>query len=636
MSNNKSTTNKEESNHDDDDENVGLSVDHSSLIHHGQQSRPVQTVLAVKAAEAELEARIAMLSEDLQAAKTALQELRRNTDKSSIPDDVPPAATTTTTTIAHVIENTIPTSKKGYLFKFVDREIGYWYGTTKWALRFVELDGRQGKLSYYGSHLDSRPRYVLSLRGCAVRDDGWKRNPRARSSTSPHHNNKGEEPSFEEPGAYFFVFSIYQQSEDIVEVENAVPLLKFSTPTKAEQIQWMNVISESCAYCETEQWDVEEKERAAELDKQQLQQRLMDNAMPEAKEGTLPPLYFAPVVVKERTSHKRRPSFSRTPSAANFRSKTHRNDAEFIDFPPSKPFHRSAAPSYLSVDAPVQNYRGFLNLAILMLIVSNIRLLMSSIDSHGFVIASMWNHLKELPHIRRDPWEEFPFVSGFLLQLVFIVSAYCIEWLLSRQKIPNVAGMFLHHCNAHAALIVPTIIVWNYIVSPAVGGTLLIHATITWMKLISYMLANEDYRIQTTKFKDNNFQGNSSALALIEHLDMWETDIRYPKNITLRNLLYFWAAPTLTYQIAFPKIARIRWLKVGGIVMRMVFCLTIFGFLMAQVVSPTLSSLVQNLEANGGVYTASLMADYALKLAVANTYIWLLVRTSAKKILNFV
>jgi diacylglycerol O-acyltransferase-1 len=281
------------------------------------------------------------------------------------------------------------------------------------------------------------------------------------------------------------------------------------------------------------------------------------------------------------------------------------------------------------VEAPVQNYRGFLNLAILMLIVSNIRLLVTSIDSHGFVIVRLWNHIKDLPHIRRDPWEEFPFVSGFLLQLVFIVSAYCIEWMLSRRKIPSVVGMFLHHCNAHAALIVPTIIVWKYIVAPPVGGILLLHATITWMKLISYMLANEDYRTQMVSLKDKNFQGHSSALALIEHLDEWDADIKYPKNITLRNLLYFWAAPTLTYQIAFPKIARIRWLKVGGIVMRMVLCLTIFGFLLAQIVSPILASLVQDLEANGGVYTVSMMADYGLKLAIANTYIWLLVRAPA-------
>lgn len=68
-----------------------------------------------------------------------------------------------------------------------------------------------------------------------------------------------------------------------------------------------------------------------------------------------------------------------------------------------------------------------------------------------------------------------------------------------------------------------------------------------------------------------------------------------------------------------------RFWKVVSILFRMFTTVTLFGFLVAQVVSPALSNLVHDLEASHGVYTASMLAHYGLKLSIANTYAWLLV-----------
>jgi diacylglycerol O-acyltransferase-1 len=93
----------------------------------------------------------------------------------------------------------------------------------------------------------------------------------------------------------------------------------------------------------------------------------------------------------------------------------------------------------------------------------------------------------------------------------------------------------------------------------------------------------------------------------------------------LWNIYYFWLAPTLTYQIAFPKTSRVRFWKVVGILFRMVLTFSLFSFLVAQVVSPNLELLVNDLESTGGTYTYTILADYWLKLTITNTYIWLLV-----------
>jgi hypothetical protein len=143
-------------------------------------------------------------------------------------------------------------------------------------------------------------------------------------------------------------------------------LLRFSTPSLAEKNQWIQLISESCEYCETDAFLEDEAKRLADMAEQQRQQANMANAMPEASRGTLPPLYFAPPVIKPQ----KRPSHVKLSGSKMFRttSKSNNLKAEEVDansikgYPPSKPMHRSAATSYLSTEAPVQNYRGLFNL----------------------------------------------------------------------------------------------------------------------------------------------------------------------------------------------------------------------------------------------------------------------------------
>lgn len=113
-----------------------------------------------------------------------------------------------------------------------------------------------------------------------------------------------------------------------------------------------------------------------------------------------------------------------------------------------------------------------------------------------------------------------------LLLQMFIITAYVIESLLSRQKLYEPIGMMLHHINIHVSLATSLFIVWNFIEKPAVGGCLLMNASITWMKLISYVLANQDYRLSANSKEGDSHQ---ATLALIENLDSNDLDIQYPR-----------------------------------------------------------------------------------------------------------
>ena len=115
------------------------------------------------------------------------------------------------------------------------------------------------------------------------------------------------------------------------------------------------------------------------------------------------------------------------------------------------------------------------------------------------------------------------------------------------------------------------------------------------------------------------------------------------RNITLRNIYYFWLAPTLTYQVAFPRLPRINRFRVFSLVIRLVVSSGLILFLIVQVVQPNLDSMMKDIQRNklhhhhqqSGSFSSSsfslatfqgtILANYILKLAIASTYIWLLV-----------
>eukprot|EP00550_Attheya_septentrionalis_P004971 CAMPEP_0198297096 /NCGR_PEP_ID=MMETSP1449-20131203/35392_1 /TAXON_ID=420275 /ORGANISM="Attheya septentrionalis, Strain CCMP2084" /LENGTH=750 /DNA_ID=CAMNT_0043997925 /DNA_START=249 /DNA_END=2501 /DNA_ORIENTATION=- len=502
-------------------------------------------------------------------------------------------------------------AKRGYLFKWQDRSIGW--GGTKWALRFVKLD--RGMLSYFGSHEDPSPRYVLALRRCAVRDDGFKKNLRFK----PKEDNPNPGPQVN--GAYFHVFSIYQRpyEEEKHSTESSaaqdddddriVPLLRFSTQKLAEKKQWIELLSQACAYCDTDDFL---KEEATAIDDARKQSSLL-------QKGTLPPMYFATPAPRKLVRISSIPSSIHKAEDYVKTSKreksAHSHSLTRNAYPPSKPMHRAAASSYISDFSRGTNYRGLFNLAIIILVVSNFRLLLDGIMHHGFVLGK----ILDLSHLPAAPLVDAPFVWGIILLHVFLVCSLCIEKLLSKGKLGEGFGQFLHLIVANASLIVPIIIIWYHIESPVNGSILLLLATITWMKLISYMHANMDYRVSPEQ------DAFKATIALIQDLDEDEANLSYPSNVTLLNMYYFWLAPTLTYQIAFPRSPIIRWWKVASLLLRLLISISLLGFLTAQIISPNLDNLVEDLEPTGGRITSHILAKYLLKVTIANTYAWLLV-----------
>lgn len=164
-----------------------------------------------------------------------------------------------------------------------------------------------------------------------------------------------------------------------------------------------------------------------------------------------------------------------------------------------------------------------------------------------------------------------------------------------------------HGVNATLSLLVTSVVVYRYVYHPLIGTVSEVHAIILWLKICSYAFTNRDLR--------HALLNPDSGSTLPELY----TECRYPRNITLSNLSYFWWAPTLVYQPVFPRAVTIRWVFV---VKRLAECasLSIFIWLAsAQYAAPLLHNSLFKI--------ASLdfpsILERLMKLSTISLVIWL-------------
>jgi hypothetical protein len=688
---------------------------------------------------------------------------------------------------AEIDEVTKGVMKRGYLYKFRDREISF---ASKWGLRYFVLQGKT--ISYFVDDKELRPRRSFDLTGCIVKDEG----------PSKH-------------GGHYHVFSIYypvkydsgagSEEGDGECEQNLVGslLLRLSSENRAEAAQWISLLRKACAkelrvpqylslpttsndfstvlprfdtqavdkenklqvqteVGKTDDWthsaidEIEglienshsgglsngydsndqtaqttegdsvsdiaketlERVRSATYILQQSQSRLSLAANMGSSEGALPsggarsnitldsadsPRPFSPslsdsglkVSASGRSLH--RMTDKSAPRKFNSDSKSekanHNNNTDKKRrFPASKPIHVGSRFSPLSAESrpSEQNYRGFFNLGVIILVLSNLRMILDNLVKYGILIHIPgmdllnygYHHLmayifnpKSAPVLQQQS-----FLSQALqLQLeevyvplqclaswsVSVLASFSIEYLAARNLVSESFCSFVYATLAILNIVLPCL--WTYYGTTeqehnaGLSMLYLLQSVILWMKLISYNHVNSDLRklahfmkqntlksstssgslspslskssaskdvtdaSQTAQYQFSSSHAEYSQLALIalqEVKDQQPPFLLYPQNVTLPNLLWFLFAPTLCYQLNYPRSAspKIRWDYVASIVLRMLLVGAFIIFCVEQYITPTLSQSLAALKSRNVVYIFMRL----LKLSIPNTYVWLL------------
>jgi diacylglycerol O-acyltransferase 1 len=134
----------------------------------------------------------------------------------------------------------------------------------------------------------------------------------------------------------------------------------------------------------------------------------------------------------------------------------------------------------------------------------------------------------------------------------------------ARRLLPGPAVNALHTLNCAGSLLYPLTVAWAHPESPVTTFLLLFLSSITFLKLVSYGHANWDYR--------QAFYKNKKSSSGLDESDKPVTGAGggefYPGNLTLGNTAFFLMAPTLCYQLNYPRSPGIRWKYVISLLIR--------------------------------------------------------------------
>ncbi|MCJ1389359.1 hypothetical protein MMC18_002215 [Xylographa bjoerkii] len=164
-----------------------------------------------------------------------------------------------------------------------------------------------------------------------------------------------------------------------------------------------------------------------------------------------------------------------------------------------------------------------------------------------------------------------------------------------------------HGINATLCLLVTSVVVYFYIHHPLIGTICQVHAIIVWLKICSYAFTNRDLR---------HAMLHPSATAAMPEI---YSACPYPNNITLGNLSYFWWAPTLVYQPAYPRSAEIRWLFVLKRLAEVAGLSVFIWLASAQYAAPLLRNSLNKMAS----LDIAAIAERLMKLSTISLVIWL-------------
>lgn len=287
--------------------------------------------------------------------------------------------------------------------------------------------------------------------------------------------------------------------------------------------------------------------------------------------------------------------------------------------------------SLISSGSGWSDYTGFLNLSILLLVLSNARVFIENLRVFGVRVD---------PHSWYDAIFQIHTFPNILIIVLGFASSYVavfIEKLVVQGKISvenrnggTVPGLQI--LNMLVYLVYSTGSVMINDLSPATSIPALSWVIIVELKLWSYAQTNSWYRAAwQEKSQDSIKNGNkksrrTQSLTNLEHFakekesegnqDIYE----YPMNIRYRNMWFFMMLPTLCYEINFPRNEKIRIVFLLRRLVEVFILLQIMLALIQQWIVPSLEEAVVKMVEKDAVFTI----EQTLRLVLPNLIIWLL------------
>ncbi|ELT88627.1 hypothetical protein CAPTEDRAFT_183593 [Capitella teleta] len=278
------------------------------------------------------------------------------------------------------------------------------------------------------------------------------------------------------------------------------------------------------------------------------------------------------------------------------------------------------ADSLFSTSSGFTNYRGMLNLCGILLALSMGRVALENIIKYGILI----DPIQWLQVFLSHPYS-WPSVCIVISLNIFIFCSFYIECLLSKGSLSESSGSYLHIINLSVEVTLPAALVLHIHPNPCFSSPALGICVIVFLKLISYVQVNRWCRLHLARGKARSKRLRRTSLSSdrLENKNCSEAIpaqklTQYPNNLNLEDLFYFLFAPTLCYQLNFPRSVRIRKRFLLKRLIEMVFLSGLMLALIQQWIIP----IVQNSTILLQRADLGRILERLLKLAVPNLFIW--------------
>uniref|UniRef100_A0A8C9THG3 O-acyltransferase n=1 Tax=Scleropages formosus TaxID=113540 RepID=A0A8C9THG3_SCLFO len=259
--------------------------------------------------------------------------------------------------------------------------------------------------------------------------------------------------------------------------------------------------------------------------------------------------------------------------------------------------------SLLSSASGYSNYRGILNWCVIMLVLSNARLFLENLLKYGILV----DPIQVISLFLKDPyrWPAACLVIG---------KGVCVCGAIGEN-----VGIIIHSINLSTVLFFPvaTLLMVNS-VTPVGGVLALAVYTILFLKLYSYKDVNKWCReIQYSADAPDPFRSPSSTGPTVQRLNgaASRSQVHYPGNLTHRDMYYFVFAPTLCYELNFPRSPRIRKRFLLRRLFEMLFFMQLLVGLIQQWMVPTIQNSMKPFQVN---------SFFNFYNDVPNHFIWLI------------
>lgn len=274
-------------------------------------------------------------------------------------------------------------------------------------------------------------------------------------------------------------------------------------------------------------------------------------------------------------------------------------------------FHKTRE-SLLSSASGYNNYRGVLNWCVVMLILSNARLFLENLLRHGILV----DPIQVVSLFLKDPYS-WPAACLVIVSNVFILVALYTERQLSKGSFSELVGLVIHCINLTAMLTFPAAVVLIVPSVTPVGGAFALGIyTILFLKLYSY----RDVNMWCRELSSAKAKKLSRSLSCPSGHSGLSSRVCYPGNLTMKDVYYFAFAPTLCYELNFPRSPKIRM----GFLLRRLFEMLFFTQLLVALTQQWMIPIIQSSMKPLEEMDLSRMMERLLRLAVPNHLLWLM------------